>query len=109
MQMQSSKRVASIERAFHNAVRRILLLIEEFSNQPPLTCRIEDLRTVIAALPLEADERGSALQRIRNTHRYLAAGETGAAVYELRALLQALSAWSQENDTCGAVVPMLSM
>lgn len=97
MKMQSSKRVASIERAFRNSFRGVLSVIDEFSDRHTLTCRIDDLCTEIAALPLPANERRSALQRIRNAHRYVAAGEKGAAVYELRALLQGLSGWAQES------------
>lgn len=109
MQMQSDKRVTSMERAFRNAVREVLLVIDEFSDGHALPRGIDELRTAIAALPLPADERSSALQRIRNTHRYLAAGEKGAAIYELRALLQCLSGWAEENDQSLAFAPTLSV
>jgi hypothetical protein len=91
MQMQTGKRLASIEWAFRDALWRLLMVIDEMSDRRTRTCTIEHLRTAIAALPLPSDERLGALQRIQNTHRFLAADEKGAAVYELRALLQGLS------------------
>lgn len=99
MQMQSGKRVASFERAFRRAVCGVVLVIEEFSHRHALPRRIDELRTAIADLPLPAEERARALQRIQNTHRYLAAGENGAAVYELKALLQGLTGWAKENES----------
>ncbi len=109
MQMLAGKRVAPMERAFRNAVRAILLMIDEFSNRHALTSQIEDLRTAIAALPLPADKRGSAMQRIRNAQRYVAAGENGAAVYELKALLHGLSGWAQEGNQAPEFAAMPSV
>jgi hypothetical protein len=91
MQMQPRKRFASIEWAFRDALWRVLVVIDELSDRRTMTCTIDHLRTAIAALPLSSDERSGALQRIRNTRRFLAADEKGAAVYELRALLQGLA------------------
>ena len=106
--MQSGKRVSSIERAFRDAGRRVLLVIDEFSDSRTFSLRLDDLRALIEALPLAPDELCKAQQRIRNTYRYSAAGERGAAVYELRALLQGLSAWAHESGL-HEVVPVMSV
>ncbi len=106
MQMLAGERFASMDRAFLNAVRSVLLMIDEFSHRHPLTSQIDDLRGAIADLALPADKHGCAMQRIRNIHRYLAAGENGAAIYELRALLQGLSEWAKANNDALAFAPM---
>ena len=101
MQVESGKGFASIERAFRDALWRVLLVIDELSDRRTMSCTIDHLRIAIAALPLPSDERSGALQRIRNTHRFLAADEKGAAVYELRALLQCLSGQAQRDESLG--------
>ena len=107
MQVPSGKRVSSIERAFRDAVRRVLLVIDELSDSSTLTDRLDDLRALVDALPLAPDELCKAQQRIRNTYRYSAAGERGAAVYELKALLHGLSAWAHESGFHG-IAPVMS-
>lgn len=50
------------------------------------------VRMLVDSLPLASDAHATASNRLRNTQRYLALGELGAARYELRLLAGSLRA-----------------
>jgi hypothetical protein len=65
------------------------LLEQAWDSKAPVA-RLEPLRLLLEALPLETTEFGRAVNRLANARHYLEAGERGAALYELRLLRRSL-------------------
>jgi hypothetical protein len=81
----------SITESVHALLREGLdeLLGQPSAHKPPVA-RLERLRLLLEALPLDTTEFGLAVNRLANARHYLGSGEFGAARYELRLLRRSL-------------------
>jgi hypothetical protein len=65
-------------------------LLKQPSDDMPPVPRLEQLRLLLEALPLDTTEFALAVNRLANARHYLRSGEFGAAWYELRLLRRSL-------------------
>jgi hypothetical protein len=89
--MSTSNSLAVQERYYRAAcaVAAVLVRVCRGCCPEPLLGRV---RTRLEALPLPTGAFALAVRRLDNARTYLRAGETGAAVFELRLLLGSLAA-----------------
>jgi hypothetical protein len=89
--MSTSNSLAAQERYYRaaRAVAAVLVRVCRGSCPERLLGRV---RALLEALPLSTGAFALAVRRLDNARTYMRAGETGAAVFELRLLLGSLAA-----------------
>jgi hypothetical protein len=89
-----SKAEARQAAAFHgscnHATARLRSLMQTLSGKDLATMEFDNLRTLIESLPLASSDFSLAGNYLRKAQRYLRSNEIGAALYELRLLLDCL-------------------
>lgn len=76
----------TIRQELRQAIEHLLVNL----HRPDVPNDVQDVRDLLDSLPLATDEYATALNRLRNAHRYLVSQERGAARYELRLLAGSL-------------------
>lgn len=74
-------------------IKMTIFDLQDTCGQPQCERMLERTRDLLAALPLTTDEHARATCSVANVQRYLASGERGAAIYELRLLAGTVAGW----------------
>ena len=77
----------SIDEVRADVTNRLRLLLPRLGNRAFAVAELNDLRDMLNSLPLDSEDFGVAINRLKNCYRYLCSNEIGAARYELKLLL----------------------
>jgi hypothetical protein len=81
----------SIAAAFARLIQAARRLFHDVGRGRNVNLHFDDVSVLIATVPLTTEEYDLAAQRLQNAMRYTKQGETGAARYELAALVRRLN------------------
>jgi len=77
----------SIDEVRTEVTTRLRLLLPRLGSRSFAIAELNDIRDILNSLPLDSEDFGVAVNRLRNCYRYLCSNESGAARYELKLLL----------------------
>ncbi len=77
----------SIDEVREELTSRLRLLLPRLGNRSFAIAELNEIQDMLNSLPLDSEDFGVAINRLRNCYRYLCSNEIGAARYELKLLL----------------------
>jgi hypothetical protein len=80
----------SVEQIRQNAVERLRSVMRILRYKASAVNELDTLQKLLESLPMASGEFSTAMNRLRNSQRYLCSEEIGAALYELRLLTSLL-------------------